>query len=95
MKTTAEMIRVMKAFQDGESIQVMKREDPTETWSNLIQGKPTWNWVVYDYRIKQPKMIKRSGWMNCYPDMFDNCIHTAKKLAESNTRAGCIGTYLS
>ena len=92
MKTTAEMIKVMQAFQDGKSIQVMERGDPTETWSNIIHGKPTWNWFTYDYRIKQPKIIKHSGWMNCYPDMFDNCIHKTKKLAEQAARASCIVT---
>ena len=93
MKTTAEMIKIMQAFQDGKSIQVMERGDPTETWNNLIHGKPTWNWFIYDYRIKPP--IKRSGWMNCYPDIFDNRIHTTKKLAEQNAGAGCIVTIVS
>lgn len=49
MKTTAEMIEVMQAFERGEAIEgrVNQNNDAWETVSS-----PGWDWYYYDYRVK-------------------------------------------
>ena len=46
MKTTAEKIEVMQAFERGEEIQV----ECGNSWARV--SDPKWNWDAFDYRIK-------------------------------------------
>ena len=47
MKTTKEMIEVMKAFDEGKEIE--SRSYKTD-WGDA--NSPCWNWYDFDYRIK-------------------------------------------
>ncbi|XTQ92595.1 hypothetical protein ACQR5W_11790 [Xanthomonas sacchari] len=63
MKTTAEMIAVMQAFERGEEIEV--RSIPNGGWISLPRPTPLWdNSGLFDYRIKprEPRVI----WVNEY-----------------------------
>ena len=55
MKTTQEMIDVMQAFMEGKEIE---HSCVNNSWHVVIE--PTWNWDIYDYRIKpaEPKRVK-------------------------------------
>ena len=44
----ADCIKVMQAYVEGKQIQYVDSE--TEDWTNI--ESPTWNWDIYDYRIK-------------------------------------------
>ena len=55
MKTTAEMIAVMQAFDRGKKIHV-KHNLLCNDW--LRCDGPSWNWQSFDYRIA-PKKKKR------------------------------------
>ena len=46
--TTQEKIEVMKAYEDGKTIQSYDIEQ--DKWVNC--HNPTWNWLGFDYRIK-------------------------------------------
>lgn len=46
--TTQEKIEVMKAYEDGKTIQSYDLEQ--DKWVNC--QNPTWNWLGFDYRIK-------------------------------------------
>lgn len=48
MKTTEEMIEVMKAYQNGKEIEVRL---PNGHWVEATE--PTWNWGNADYRVKE------------------------------------------
>ena len=48
MKTTKEMIEVMKAYDEGKKIEYKYLD--TEKW--FVTGNPSWSWSVFDYRIK-------------------------------------------
>ncbi|KAB7765372.1 hypothetical protein [Xanthomonas sp. LMG 12461] len=63
MKTTAEMIAVMQAFERGEDIQCI-RLGIVDDWVKCTTPPYKWNWVGYDYRIKprEPRVI----WVNEY-----------------------------
>lgn len=51
MKTTEEMIEVMKAYEEGKEIEFRL---PSGYWAEAIA--PTWNWKETDYRVKaEPK----------------------------------------
>lgn len=54
MKTTAEKIAVMQAFERGEKIESanigIKHFEP-------IVGNPLWNWYAMDYRVA-PKLLE-------------------------------------
>lgn len=49
MKTTAEMIEVMQAFERGEKIE-FKQLTLGGHW--FIASSPNWDWALNDYRIK-------------------------------------------
>ncbi|MCW0413513.1 hypothetical protein NG831_06360 [Xanthomonas sacchari] len=61
MKTTAEMIEVMQAFERGEKIEC-KYLRGNDSWDVL--PSPSWNWIECDYRIKarEPRVF----WVNEY-----------------------------
>ena len=48
MKTTKEMIEIMKAYDEGKKIEYKYLD--TEKW--FVTGNPSWSWSVFDYRIK-------------------------------------------
>lgn len=82
MKTTAEMIAVMQAFERGEKIEI--RDVDEESWGNLVVA-PSWNWRHYDYRIKprEPRVI----WVNEYAgagSAYHDSEEFARKCAEPN-----------
>lgn len=63
MKTTAEMIEVMQAFERGEEIEVLVTGlGGQSAW--ITAFPPGWNWSNTDYRIKprEPRVI----WVNEY-----------------------------
>jgi hypothetical protein len=63
MKTTAEKIAIMQAFERGEDVEFC---DHAETlWYETRE--PVWDWSHADYRIK-PKLIE--GWVNVYPEGY-------------------------
>lgn len=47
MKTTKEMIEVMRAYDMGEQIQILNIEG---NWED--KDSPVWNWAKCDYRVK-------------------------------------------
>lgn len=47
--TTEEKIAVMQAYVDGKKIQA--KTFGADNWMDCIV-EPSWNWVVYDYRVK-------------------------------------------
>ena len=52
MKTTKEMIEVMRAYERGEKIEVCYGGD----WKEI--DLPSWSWGLRDYRVKQePKFV--------------------------------------
>lgn len=50
MKTTAEKIKVMQAFERGEQIEAKMDEAP---WVRSVD--PSWDWTTFDYRVKPTK----------------------------------------
>ena len=55
MKTTEEMIAVMQAYADGETIQCQVLDGCI--WTNVCSDSPVWDWVYFDYRVK-PEEVK-------------------------------------
>lgn len=54
MKTIKEMIEVMKAYEEGKTIEHKTKDG--DKWFEVIA--PSWNWWSYDYRVKEePKYI--------------------------------------
>lgn len=51
MKTTKEMIEVMKAYDMGEKIECFN--DDYEQWKDV--NNPIWDWLHNDYRVKPKK----------------------------------------
>ena len=49
-----EMIKVMQYYEDGGVVDFRaKNKEKNKEW--LRVSSPTWNWVDYDYRIKEQK----------------------------------------
>ena len=54
MKTTAKMIAVMQAYEDGKEIEYYS--DGCSEWKKATT--PAWNWYTTDYRVKpKPEYI--------------------------------------
>ncbi len=51
MSTLEHKIKVMEEFGNGEKIEYSEEDNK---WHTVI-GVPLWNWVAYDYRIKEVK----------------------------------------
>ena len=50
MKTTAEMIEVMRAYLRGEGLEIKAK--PNGLWTPLREAEsPNWDWRTCDYRI--------------------------------------------
>jgi hypothetical protein len=80
MKTTAEMIEVMQAFERGEEIQAREIFSESEDWLAVInQPSYKWNLERYDYRIKprEPRVI----WVNEY-EHGEHAVHDSRESAE-------------
>lgn len=56
---TKEKIEVMKAWLDGETIQIYSLE---HGWRDFLwlAGEPNWNWETNEYRIKPKEVVKPS-----------------------------------
>lgn len=52
MSTTEEKIEVMQAYADGKKIEFKTMRFAADGWATLV-APPVWNWVEYNYRIKQ------------------------------------------
>ncbi len=55
MKSTAEMIAIMQAFQDGKAIQSKRNPNYNAGISEgdwVDDASPTWSWKGRDYRVK-------------------------------------------
>lgn len=79
MKTTAEMIAVMQAFERLEVVQRRAISRANDGWATLIPGAGhQFNFNDYDYRIKprEPRVI----WVNEYIDA-DMAYHTSEAMA--------------
>lgn len=57
MTTTAEKIAVMQAFEDGKKIEA--GPPGTHYWGP--QATPSWNWELFNYRVKKEP---REFWVN-------------------------------
>lgn len=55
MKTTVEMIEVMKAFSEGQEIEVFNYSYPDSGWKPT--KNPSWSWNSFDYRIKKKLVL--------------------------------------
>lgn len=74
MMTSEEMIAVIKAYQNGEKIQFLDKNDCFSEW--IDTDNPSFNFVDYDYQIKPVELYKP----------YDNCnelIEDFKKSASS------------
>lgn len=49
MKSTEEMIEVMKSYNEGKEIECKYKTD--KDWN--ICATPSWDWFTYDYRVKE------------------------------------------
>ena len=58
-KETAEAIKVMQAYIDGEKIDHKRRSD--SKWFPLENLRPLWNWRIQEYRLTP---IPREFWIN-------------------------------
>ena len=57
MKTTKEMIAVMQAYEDGETIQ--RQVSGGGIWTTVSSDSTVWDWRYFDYRVKpaEPKKV--------------------------------------
>jgi hypothetical protein len=78
MKTTAEMIEVMQAFERGEAVEIC--DDVKPYW--YPSHRPAWDWQQFDYRIK-PKLIE--GWVNAYDDGSLMGLHKSREEANEGS----------
>ena len=69
MKTTKEMIEVMKAFERGEKIEV--KNNHSDKW--YTTSGPSWDWEYCDYRIKPKQPVLRWKWVF---NRFNNWVET-------------------
>lgn len=53
--TTAEMIAVMKAYDEGKKIQF--KENHEVEWHDC--NTPLWDWACFDYRVKPEEELTR------------------------------------
>lgn len=83
MKTTAEKIAVMQAFEDGKV--VMCR--PFGLAAYHLGKEPSWNWGKYDYWVKpEPAEV----WVNIYDD-GDYKVYTSESEADTRFSEICPG----
>lgn len=52
MKTICEMIDVMQAAANGKPIEARRAELPGGSSVWIQVANPSWNWKLYDYRVK-------------------------------------------
>jgi len=66
--TTAEMIEVMQAYENGAEIEFILKEDIAKNiWKPAIASY-LWDWASYDYRVKQPEQPKQKLWYGEFRD---------------------------
>jgi hypothetical protein len=64
MKSTSEMIAVMKAFEEGKKIECFNKR-VTGSW--VLSERPIWDWGFCDYRIAEDKPVPK------FPEGFEFC----------------------
>ena len=87
MKTTEEMIAVMQAYADGETIQ--RQVSGGGIWTTVSSDSTVWDWRYFDYRIKpaEPRKVMMQMWRNnSYDSLFSEeswkSFVTAEKIGE-------------
>mgnify|MGYP003639436720 CR=1 FL=1 len=62
MKTTKEMIAVMQAYEDGETIQ--RQVSGGGIWTTVSSDSTVWDWRYFDYRVKpaESKKVMMQMW---------------------------------
>lgn len=87
-----EKIETMQHFERGGEVQFNERKNEKETW--LTVEKPSWNWEIYDYRIKpKPAEILYEWWYQTSnsPRIYLNTsLYTE---AEAKDKLGVLRTY--
>ena len=78
MKTTKEMIEVMKAFEEGKKIEFAIRN--SNSWS--IADSPSWNWWCNDYRVKADPVYRP------YKDIEEMIDDVCNRFSVKRTRLG-------
>ena len=48
-----EMVKVMQHFENGGEVEIRFKDDNDDTWVDT--DCTSWNWSMYDYRIKEQK----------------------------------------
>lgn len=82
MTRTEEQIAVMQAFVAGKTIE--HRYGRGDEWSEL--GCPTWNWAVYDYRVKPEPQVR---YVNVYKVRGATTREEANRFSNPN-RIACV-----
>ena len=63
--TTQEMIDVLKAYQEGKEIEVKYITSDDNDW--IITAKPSFNFNMYEYRVKPEYKLRRFKLIEEYP----------------------------
>jgi hypothetical protein len=58
--TTKEMVEVMLAYENGKQIQYRGKHNIRDEW--LFCKHPSWNWELYEYRIKPESRTAEDWW---------------------------------
>lgn len=85
MKTTAEMIEVMQAFEDGKTIECLPEH--SKQWVDV--RSVCWNWSRFDYRIKPEPVtcwVVFNGLGRIVTGNAYNNLKSAENLAKELTR---------
>lgn len=76
MKETQKIIYVMQAHLAGLPIEFKKLES-NAAW--MITEEPLWNWMIFTYRVLEPKTI----WINTYKSNTTNVFNTQKEAKDN------------
>ena len=69
MKTTKEIIAIMRAYADGKKIEYKGADGTPHIW--VENDVPSWNWARYDYRIKpEPKYRPYKNADECFAEVL-------------------------
>jgi hypothetical protein len=85
--TDKEIIEVVAAHANGESIQLRYQRGPWED----VRGTPSWNFGEFDYRIKPQPLIM---YINIYPDNIGYAHFTKDEAKESRGTDGVTKKFI-
>lgn len=85
VKTTAEKIAVIQAFEDGKRVQT-KPVNSELHW--MDSSNPSWNWVNINYRIKPEP---REWWANLFPNGEFGKLYSSKEKVENLNSKKAVG----